>query len=464
MRDAVFRKLRTMMGCAIFALAIANPSLASIVVDSDVDAPAKVVNGQPVCAAQIGAELHCTLRAAVQVANYNAGYTKIELKRGTTYLLSLPSRSGSPPGESGALTIGPVTFAATVVEIVAAGEGDSAAVITRTADFDDSMFHVTGNGTTAGGQLELTGVRLVGNMEPGAGLGEAGGAIHCDGGSILSATDSSFEGNASKGRGGAIALEGGCLARFERTGFDGNRSGSRGGAIDATDSSVIANAVSFVGNGVTQPGAEGSAIAVLASRDPAADGIFIANSTIYGNVSGSSVVYSSSLPWLITRNVSAIGNHASAIFRIQDTSAQLANSVIADNGDAESLELLGSSFQLQSLGHNRLWRLAYSAVDGGSAHLIDSDELLFAGSLLEINPATDWPGIVAIPTADSPLVGQGGGEIVADGLVYPLCSEFDANLASRKSIGRCDIGAANFVDHVFGDGFELLHAMEPLQQ
>jgi len=422
----------------------------TIVVDSEVDAPASFIDGVPVCSALVGQQTRCTLRAAMQVANFNGGYTTIELQRGRTYVLSRSHSVDETPERSGPLTVGPIRFGAVVTTIEATGSAEAPPIITRSPDFGDSLFRITGN-SAGGGILELHGLELLGDDSAQAPM--QGSAISCDGGGELEASDTTFVGNLALSSGGAIALDH-CAATFERSAFTGNRAGARGGAIASVDSSVVLRTASFDHNRIADVDGEGSAIdAQGISSDSAI--LAIDNTTYFANAGGASALNVSNITTVL-RSATAIGNSSNTFLRVVGGALRMANTAVADNVGDVSIELsLGGA--LQSEGHNRLWRLIADASSSGTAQLTDSDALSFSGSLVSIIPAANWRGIVGIPQRTSPLIGQGGGEIRAvDGSLVPLCPEFDANLVSRREMERCDIGAANFVDDtIFAGTFEL---------
>jgi hypothetical protein len=425
----------------VFATCIAISSIhaCAIVVDTDLDAPATLVNGAPVCAVRIGTEMRCTLRAAIQVANFNAGSTVVELQRGRTYTLSLGRDSSAVEGQAGAPTIGPGTFATVDVTVRAVGDGQALATITKNDAFDDSLFHVIG----PGGVLTLDGIELRGNVALPAPAN--GGAIRCDHAGSISSLNSSFVGNSAIAGGGALFLDD-CGASLERTGFVANVSGVRGGAVAMQGGFVVARDASFEGN----VSGEGAAIDM---RSQTADFGFVAvNVTFHDNTADASILHAQN-SLSVLHSVTSSEDAAPVFLDQAGGVVQITNTVIADSPGADSIRLDGAAV-FHSLGHNRLQQVDPPDAAVG---LLDTDMLNFADARVSIQTAALWPGVVAIPIAGSPLIGQGGGEFVgSDGSTTPLCADLDANLVSRVAMHRCDIGAANFVDPVFTDSFELL--------
>lgn len=415
-----------------FAFAAAAAQLSSaataIVVDSEADAPATIVGGAPACVANVGGATRCTLRAAIQTANFDGGSTVIELQRGGRYVLSAVRDAGTD-GHAGALTIGPGTFAAVAITVRAVGAGSAPATITKSDAFDDSLFHVIGQGAI----LELDAIALRGSAA--APPVAQGGAVRCDHAGSVFSVDSVFAGNSAARDGGALFLDD-CGANLQRTGFTANASGGSGGAVALRNGFLFATAASFADN-IADTGA------AIDTRSETADfGVFAANVTFRGNVARDSAVHAQNSV-VVLHSDTAIGQ-ASPTFIDQDGGMlQVANTAIVDGAGRDSIRLHGMGV-LRSLGNNRLQQVDSPEAP---AWFLASDRLHVGDVQVSVRSAAQWPGIVAVPVAGSPLIGQGGGEVLgSDGSASPLCPELDANLVSRVAMQRCDIGAANFAD------------------
>jgi CSLREA domain-containing protein len=165
----------------------------TIVVDSVVD-EADAAVGDGVCAAASGS---CTLRAAVQEANLQAGPVSVELGDGETYELALGAGSDEDASALGDLDI--------TANVTIEGHGS-----TIDAGGTDRVVHVL-----AGGALGLHGLTITG------GSAMLGGGVRVDAGASAQIADSTVAGNVAWGfRRCAFVLVGGGLCSSEDVALD----------------------------------------------------------------------------------------------------------------------------------------------------------------------------------------------------------------------------------------------------
>ena len=179
---------------------------------------------------------NCTLRAAIQEANACVGADLIDLPAGS-YPLTLAG-IGENATATGDLDV--------TDDLVINGAGAAATIIDASAPFDDRIFHVLNNVTTAFDGLTLQGVNIDWNV-PGGGIATngnitvsntrisgntagSGAAIYAGAtGTVVAIAHSDLSNNSSAERGGAVYVAG--MLNASGSTFSGNTAGNYGGAI-----------------------------------------------------------------------------------------------------------------------------------------------------------------------------------------------------------------------------------------
>jgi len=384
--------------------------------------------------------------------------------------ITLTGVSGDDANDTGDLDI--------AKDLTIQGTGASTSVITRDPALADRLLHVqpgatvtliglaldggggaplSGAGALNQGELHLTGVTVSG------GVAQDGGGLYNDSASTLVLVDSSVQGNrASGGNGGGIYNKGTLsLTRSEVVQNDSVFAGAGisnwGGTLTLTDSTVSGNQTSgqTVGGGI-------------ANFNPGS--VTITGSTISGNTTpaGGGGIYSEAT--LDVTNSTISGNHvtgpgdigggglyveqpaaAASLVRVTiaaNTVTSGTGSGIYDNGGFTGLTLkatilagndCGGVSPIVSHGHN--------LDEGTTCGLSGTGDLTSVGDA-KLGPllANGGPTLTHLPRFDSPAVDAGG-------LTCPG-TPTDQRGVTRPQGPACDIGAVEWTDLIFQDGFE----------
>jgi CSLREA domain-containing protein/uncharacterized repeat protein (TIGR01451 family) len=240
------RPFRALLGCLVLALALAGTARAdTFTVNSTVDAvDATIGNGACLTAGGV-----CSLRAAIQEANFTPAADTIVLPAVAAHYRLVIAGTGEDAGATGDLDVAqPLTIN---------GGGASGTVID--ANSIDRAIDVLGTNTN----LTLSGVTVTGGHPPGS---TAGGAIEFASASgSLTLGDDVFTGNSSGGSG----------------------SSGNGGAIVAIGSALTATNTTFTNNTAGGgSGGNGTGGALVYSHNDGA--VTLSNTTFAGNIAGSS--------------------------------------------------------------------------------------------------------------------------------------------------------------------------------
>ncbi len=409
--------------------------------------PADVPDANPgnnICETAAGNGV-CTLRAAVQESNAHAGPDSIALQPNTTYLLTLAGEDDN--ALSGDLDI------TDSVTIAAAGPG---AIVDANGNVTlDRAFHVSrciGNaqamdGSCTNGNLiaTLTGITIQ-NGRPSS---YGGGILNLG---MLTLSRSTLANNQSSGSVGGGVLSVGSLTISEST-IRGNSTaaeanGFGGGIVVSSGTAyVVASTISGNSSGI------GGGIFVSNGAQ-----LNVVNSTISGNFSsgdGGGIanfsitnLYNSTVT-LNFANTDGVGvGQGGGVANSSGDTLGLSNSIVSLNYLIVPMFVVPIEDDCQgaisSLGNNMVGTvLSHCTVNGsymqGSANL---------GPLKDNGGPTLTHGLIR----PSPAIDGGNASGCTDNLGAILIS--DQRGFPRPEGGRCDIGAFEASDRLFGDGFE----------
>jgi CSLREA domain-containing protein len=445
--------------CALLALSAARAAV------FDVNSVADAVDANPgdgVCETAPGNHV-CTLRAAVQEANAVAGTDTINLQANSTYLLTRVGLDDS--GASGDLDV------TSNVNIVGAGpastiiDGNSLVTNDRVISFlsgVSSLYGVWlrhGFANDAGGALinygtlEVTNCKVSDNVvSRNVSSPATGGGISVSGVLSLlnsSVVDNSVTANPSFANGGGIAAQSGSDVTIVDSTISGNSAngafGSGGGIFaDSTvkvfNSTISGNTASGDGGGIS-----GSLVAV--------------NSTISGNstnlngggihILGEGRLFNVTVVF----NVANTGHHSpgggGGVYNASGSSLAIANSILSGNSaytDTLFVVLNDCSGSITSAGYNIVTHACMiSGVYSNYQPLLGplqfnggptKTHALLSGNTGFGNPIDGGNPLGCTDDAGAPLV------IDQRGLLRPIGS-------------GCDLGAYEFRDLIYKDGFDL---------
>lgn len=218
--------------------ALAQTDFLSFSVNTTADAVDMNV-GDGICAANTGAGVKCTLRAAIQEANALSGSTFISVNNaGGVMQLSIAGG-----GENAALTgdLDVTSF----VTIVGPGTINGGGI--------DRIFHIHNGGT-----LDLLSITLTGGQTPAT---ENGGAILVEGnGSSLRVVSAQISNNTATSRGGALRVQNGATADIQSASIIGNTAVFAGGGISVIQASLTLTNTTVYNNTVTNGSGGGIAV------------------------------------------------------------------------------------------------------------------------------------------------------------------------------------------------------------
>jgi hypothetical protein len=387
---------------AVLVLAlVAQPVLAdTYAVNSELDGvDANLLDD--LCQSNVVAGGACTLRAAIQQANFDPAPDFITLPPGD-YELTIENPLNIPEnnGVAGDLDI--------ASNLVISGTGDAAVTIIRGAEnLEDRIFHLLddavvrinrvtvrdGNVSSAGGgilsqggALELQEVIVRDNRS-----GDSGGGLYFIGVELLTITGSTFYSNAATGgassRGGGIYIGQNSDAVIHNTTVSSNTADSRGGGIEIANNSqtIELNNVTITENRLLEEPQGGGGLAIGNSNET-----HVSNSIIAGNVVSDTGAF-------VFRDCR--GQFASLVYTL--IQEQPANCVVSMAG-ADEGNLIGDDPALEPLADN-----------GGQT------------------PTH------ALPTG-SPALDAGNPAPVGDA---PACAPLDQRGVTRPNGAACDMGA-----------------------
>lgn len=251
----------TLVGFIVFSIfSTSDADAATFVVDrldDAVDAPARVCSAAPA---------DCSLRGAVLEANALPGWDTIQLEAGATYVLSLGDNDEDLGAEGDLDVIDSLVVDGAGATIDAGGIDRIFDALGASLEIEDLTLrggansgygiHADGGAIrSAGGNLELTEVRLEGNEA------YEGGAVYLVDGSLILDL-STVVSNHSETSGGAVYVESG-TARISDTTFDGNVAGEWGGAIRFDGTELTVGGSMFFDNRRSGPESQGDGGAIF---------------------------------------------------------------------------------------------------------------------------------------------------------------------------------------------------------
>ena len=405
----------------------------------------------------------CSLREAVIAANGTPGPDTIQLQGGQTYTLSIPVGNGGILG--GDLDI------SDDVTIHTVGDGGNATIFGNGGVTNDRVLEITGGTTT------LRNVDVVGGVGPtdgGTPPHHNGGGIQVDSGAALNVLDSNINGNSVPGLGdlgGGIFNNNGTVL-LQRSMVAGNRaSGGFGGGIDTVGPNAQTSILNsklfdndgFAGGGFAAGGGETEVFNSQLSFNSSGDGgaAFVGNgsanftnATINNNrtdtmggalrATGGSTTFKNST---ISQNVAGgDGGGISAKDLNNGGTITFTDTIIANNIDGNPNDGMHPDCSDQTGG--LILTLGFNIVGNGAGcglTPMSGDHIGSPGAPVNpgLAPGTSYTG------------GPGTGltwSLLPDGLAVNAgnptmgaCASEDARGVPRNLGGRCDIGAWELV-------------------
>lgn len=455
------------LGCAL-ALVPAGAHASVYAPNSPADVP-DANPGNNVCETAPGNGV-CTLRAAVQESNAHAGLDSITLQANTTYLLM---RSGD---ENLALN-GDLDISDSVT---IAGAGPSTIVDGNGSVVLDRVFQVARciayaeapDGSCINGNLvaNISGITIQNGRRA---QGNGGGILSSG---ILSISNITITNNqATQGGGGAIYNAAGGVVMLLESSISNNMSGDGGGifggaSLTVSNSAVRENSAGVgVGGGIYLPSGTASIRASTISGNSSAAGggiavssanqLTVVNSTISGNFSngfgggissaGSVSLFNST----VTLNVANSDGEGTAMgggVANGNGTFSLTNSIVTLNDLVGSTTPFFTIFAddcagtISSQGNNIVSTVLSHCTVNGAYMQVGAN----LGPLQENGGQTQTHALIR-PSA---AIDAGNAAGCTDNLGAILTTDQRGFL--RPEGGRCDIGAFEASDRVFGDGFE----------
>lgn len=439
------RILPILLSMLLAAVASNGASAATFTVDSASIDAGDIHPGDGVCAWSTipPPNQRCTLRAAIMEANALPGADTIIVPFGAHIVLTRTGRNEDADATGDLDITGPLFLSTPAVVGPDWRATIDANGIDRVFDIQKDAGDVTlqsmvikngaaNDATTVWGG----GIRALGNGTP----------------SSLSVIDCEITGNVANGGGGIqVATDDARSLWVYASSLHGNvitdlgYSNVEGSAIKDTDHASAANAMvvidsSSIYNNLALGG--GSYPAAISLRSPSV----IENSTLSGNVPGGLNIWAANNTLRhVTITGSKVGYHFAA--NSTDSSGFLSNTIIAGNTVSDC-----------TFGGSYAWGASYSLDSDGSCSLAwgagnmsNTDPLLKPLALrYGSTPVHDLlPGSPAIDHGDPQMVSSGG-----------TCLAEDQDGLSRPQDGdgvggaRCDMGAVEFIDRIFANGFE----------
>lgn len=436
------------LGMMVLGLLLTTPVRAvNVTVNSTADA-VDATPGDGVCATAGG---QCTLRAAIQETNANAGTNSIQLPAGT-YTLTIP---GAPEGLSatGDLDI----FANNTLTVT--GAGASTTVIDGGGL--DRVFNLDGGPPTA---VEISGV-TVRNGDTFTTTNAGGGGIRITSGGTLTLRDVIITNNRAGSPGGGGIAASGAIVEIVDSVVSNNLSNANGGGIQTNSTmtltrvTVSGNLAHFIGAGIFNNGSLTVTESVIDSNVPGgivAQGVSatITNTTISGNTGDGIFVTAANNASASVTNSTITGN--SGVGVLNSRNATLQNTIIFDNGGGDC----AFSQPITSSGNNLFGDTTCNSI-AGLADLVDTDPLLGplqnnggptqTHGLLPGSPAIDAGGNATCPATDQrgvlrPTDGDGDGTADCDIGAYEAAAQVAMLIGLLKSGGGggCFIATAAY--------------------
>ena len=408
---------------------------------------------------------NCSLREAITAANGTPGPDTIQLQGGQTYTLSIPVSGG------GGVLNGDLDISDDVT-IETVGDGGNATIFGNGRFVtNDRVLEITGGTTT------LRGVDIVGGVGPSDGGNpphHLGGGIQVDPSASLNVLDSNINGNSVPGLGdlgGGIFNNNGTVL-LQRTMVAGNTaSGGFGGGIDTVGANAETSILNsklfdndgFAGGGFAAGGGETEVFNSQMSFNSSGDGgagfvgngsVNFTNATINNNrtdtmggalrATGGTTTFKNST---ISTNVAGDESGGISAKDLNNGGTiTFTDTIIANNIDGDPTDGMHPDCQDQTGG--LIVTLGFNIVGNGAGcglTPMNGDHIGTPGSPVDpgLAPGTSYTG------------GPGTGltwSILQNGLAMdngnPMpgaCASEDARGVPRQLGGRCDIGAWEFV-------------------
>lgn len=425
---------------AVFQLAATVAAAATFTVNSPADVP-DANPGDGVCETAPGNKV-CTLRAAVQESNAFGGDNTIMLQANVTYTLTRA-------GDDDTALNGDLDITGSV-NIVGAGP-NSTIIDGNSAVTGDRVFQIFGTATISGVTIQ--------NGKSASGFA-AGGGIFNDYDGTLTLSNCTVSSNSSTQGGGGIVNNYGTMTIIDST-ISGNSTLGVGGGIlndsyaptTILNSTINANSASQMGGGIFEYNDSTNAAAELA----------IINSTISGNFSGfeGGGIYTDARGKTGLYNVTVTQNQANSddlgnyvgggVANNSGSTFTFINSIIARN----VIVIPMIPFPLVAYDD-----CAGTISSGGNniMYVVDTDYCTVNGSVTMANPLLgplQFNGGVTQTHAlldGSPAIDAGNTGGCTDNLGAPITT--DQRGVHRPYGPYCDIGAFEFADIIFQNGFD----------
>lgn len=416
---------------ATLAVGLALATSVSAAVVFTVDSLMDQVDDNPVDGICHTAANHCTLRAAIMSANRASGAGATISVPAGLFTLVIPA-TVADGDEDGDLNLDvPTGYAPGPTTII--GAGSSATIID--ANGIDRVL-----GVAAGRTVTISGVTLRNGV-----AAQLGGGINNAG--TLTLNNTVLSANVAGERGGGICNVG--TLTLNRSTVDGNMTPSTGGGGGLYSEGLMQVMQSTISNNTAN---DGGGILILFGS------LFVTNSTIASNnaLRDGGGIYN--LKTSNVYNTTIVGNQAAAdntsggtgggVYNASSHIFNLRNTVIAGNYLSGSPIYDDCTGVLSIYGNNRFWSVSGCTIDpsgGGSAD--------YLASLAELGALQNNGG----PTQTIALVSPSGMIDGADA-VFGCVDENGALATDQRSHPRvagvrCDIGAFEYDDIIFADGF-----------
>ncbi len=342
----------------------------------------------------------CTLRAAIQEANFPSSVKTILLPA-ATYVLTITgaNEDAAATGDldiAANLTIKGAGPATTIID--AAGLGDRVfQVVASTASVHISGVTIqngnlaggNGGGVANAGNLTLTDVALLNNTASGG-----GGGLFAAGGSVTTLITATVSGNQANSGGGLMAL-----------GTAGNLASISLEAVTLSANTAVTYAVALYADFASGP---------------------LVNVTLGGNTSGTlPALFNGAASSLQLTNVT-VANNSAGLANLAATGLDLRNTLIANNAAGNC------TGAINSLGYNlETTNVCGLGATGDLTNTVPMLDVLgnYGGAVQTYRLLGGSPGTNPARNSGDPLVG---------------CPGVDARGISRPQEGRCDIGAVEY--------------------
>lgn len=371
-----------------------------------------------------------------------------------TTLRRLHLRAGARSSGGCLSVVGATEFDRMQFEACRAGLGGSNAyggaasvsgnLVVRASAFRDNLAQATlGGGNGAGGGLDHSGGSLLiedslfeaNTVSPGPAIFALGGAVNSTRSSVL-IRRSRFLGNrslGSEGAGGALQFSALDSVRIEGSYFGGNSSEGGGGAVTLLDAPLWIENTSLYAN----ESRFGGALYLVETTNPGSASLRLRASALHRNRS-------------LNAGFAQQGGHlaTNGAVRIDEIS----NSAFAAVEAGTACLFLGAAPGYAGPGFNR-------SADASCLAVLGNDSAQIAASAFGFAPPMFSGRVETLrPARDSALINAGSPAVTGDAVGACPVDDADGRARPRPGVfgapNRCDIGAVEFDEALFRDGFE----------